>query len=201
MSPGIFRLSARHRLLSVGLGKIAWAMRFVRPCSHGRWMYRACNRTRAIRPTVQIAIEQGEPSYEIVPAQAYDFIAADELTGAQSDGLLYHGTLALRHDASRRALETLKARHKSTLFMDVNLREPWWNKDEVLKWVGDTDWVKLNHHELQALHPGTGDMNADIRAFRAEHGLKGLVVTCGKQGALARSMRTTKWLRSHWLKP
>jgi fructokinase len=120
-----------------------------------------------------------------VPEQAYDFIAADELATAQSGGLLYHGTLALRHADSRRTLETLKARHKGALFMDVNLRAPWWNKAEVLKRVGDADWVKLNHHELQALHPGTGDINVDMRMFRAEYDLTGLVVTCGEQGAMA----------------
>ena len=69
--------------------------------------------------------------------------------------------------------------------MDVNLREPWWQKDEVLKLIGDADWVKLNHHELQALHSGTGDIHADMRAFRLEHGLNGLIVTCGEEGALA----------------
>lgn len=135
--------------------------------------------------TVQVSIEQGEPSYAIVPEQAYDFIAVDELATAQSGGLLYHGTLALRHADSKQALEALKARHKGTLFMDVNLRAPWWNKAEVLKLVGDADWVKLNHHELQALHPGTGDINVDMRMFRAEYDLTGLVVTCGEQGAMA----------------
>ena len=135
--------------------------------------------------TVQVAIEQGEPSYTIVPEQAYDFISADELAGGQSGGLLYHGTLALRHADSRLALEALKERHRGTLFMDVNLREPWWQKDEVLKLIGDADWVKLNHHELQALHSGTGDIHADMRAFRLEHSLNGLIVTCGEAGALA----------------
>ena len=135
--------------------------------------------------TVQVAIEQGEPSYTIVPERAYDFIAADELPGEQFGGLLYHGTLALRHADSRLALEGLKQRHRGALFMDVNLRAPWWQRAEVLKWVGDADWVKLNHHELQALHSGTGDIHADMRAFRLEHGLNGLIVTCGEEGALA----------------
>lgn len=135
--------------------------------------------------TVQVAIEQGEPSYAIVPDQAYDFIAAHELVNRHYDGLLYHGTLALRQRESQKALEALKERHRGSLFMDVNLRAPWWQKSEVLKLVGDADWVKLNHHELAALHPETGDIKADMQAFRAEHGLTGLIVTRGGKGALA----------------
>ncbi|MGR9114977.1 MAG: PfkB family carbohydrate kinase [Gammaproteobacteria bacterium] len=135
--------------------------------------------------TVQVTIEKGEPSYEIVPDQAYDFISADQLNSGRSDGLLYHGTLALRHADSRYALETLKESHHGALFMDVNLRAPWWDRTEVLEWLSDADWVKLNHHELQSLHSGTGAIEADMRSFRALHGLTGLVVTCGKQGALA----------------
>ncbi|MGR9045073.1 MAG: PfkB family carbohydrate kinase [Gammaproteobacteria bacterium] len=135
--------------------------------------------------TVQVSIEHGEPSYQIVPEQAYDYICAAELAGTGSEGLLYHGTLALRHTISGQALESLKKHHRGRLFMDVNLRAPWWNKAEVLELVGDADWVKLNHHELEALHPCTGTIESDMRAFLMEHGLQGLVVTCGEAGAWA----------------
>ncbi len=135
--------------------------------------------------TVQVSIEQGEPRYAIVPEQAYDFIAADELKPKGDDGLLYHGTLALRHEVSRRALAVLKQHHRGKLFMDANLREPWWNKTEVLALVDDADWVKLNHHELQALQPEITDLNTSMSRFLKAHKLEGLIVTCGKQGALA----------------
>jgi fructokinase len=135
--------------------------------------------------TVQVIIEQGEPSYNILPGQAYDYIAAHELDTKDSQGLLYHGSLALRHEVSKQALDVLKRRHHGKVFMDVNLREPWWNKAEVLQWVDDADWVKLNHHELQALQPQSLGIKAGMHAFQQAHGLEGLVVTCGKQGALA----------------
>ena len=135
--------------------------------------------------TVQVTIEQGEPSYAIVPEQAYDFISADELEGKQHGGLLYHGTLALRHARSRQALEVLKERESGSLFIDVNLRAPWWSRAEVLELIGDADWVKLNLYELKALHSGTGEINVDMRVFLEKYGLTGLVVTCGNQGALA----------------
>ena len=135
--------------------------------------------------TVQVSIEQGEPSYAIVPEQAYDFIAADELPRQNGEGLLYHGTLALRHEVSRQALEVLKAQHQGKVFMDVNLREPWWNKKEVLALVDNADWVKLNHHELQALQAEPAGLEAGMARFIKTHQLEGLVVTRGKEGAMA----------------
>lgn len=135
--------------------------------------------------SVQVMIDDGEPSYAILPAQAYDFIAADDLAEAHGEGLLYHGTLAVRHEVSRQALTALKARHRGRIFLDVNLRAPWWRKDETLRLIDDADWVKLNHHELAALQSPSGDIGADMRAFRMTHGLEGLVVTRGDKGALA----------------
>ncbi|MBS4051141.1 MAG: carbohydrate kinase [Methylomonas sp.] len=134
---------------------------------------------------VQVKIEQGEPSYLIVPEQAYDFIDAEQLPAHAETGLLYHGSLALRHSVSRQALARLKQNHRGTVFMDVNLREPWWDKAEVLAWVDEADWVKLNHLELRALQAGSDDFDVAMQAFLAEHRLQGLVVTRGEKGAIA----------------
>ncbi|CCE22311.1 PfkB family carbohydrate kinase [Methylotuvimicrobium alcaliphilum] len=134
---------------------------------------------------VDIVIEQGEPAYTIVPEQAYDYIDEDELQDTDRPGLLYHGTLSLRQPVSRAALDVLKDAHKGRIFMDVNLREPWWQKDQVLEWLGQADWVKLNHHELAALYPVSGDLKADMRRFVELYRLQGLIVTSGKQGAFA----------------
>ncbi|MDO9423073.1 MAG: PfkB family carbohydrate kinase [Methylobacter sp.] len=135
--------------------------------------------------TVQVSIEQGEPSYAIVPEQAYDFIAASELPMNGADGLLYHGSLALRHEVSRRALAALKQQHRGKLFMDVNLREPWWNKTDIVALVDDADWAKLNHHELQALQPEPAGLDVAMSLFLTAHKLEGLIVTLGERGALA----------------
>lgn len=134
---------------------------------------------------VEVAIENGEPAYKIVPEQAYDYIETDEFEMPSGRGLLYHGTLALRQPVSRAALTALKSGFQGKVFMDVNLREPWWNKDDVLEWLGQSDWVKLNQHELAALHPVSGDLESDMRQFRECYDLQGLIVTSGKHGAIA----------------
>lgn len=131
---------------------------------------------------VKVSIEHGEPDYEILPEQAYDYIDA---TAPTDSGLLYHGTLALRHPVAAGALTQLKRQHQGRVFIDVNLRQPWWNKADVLEWINPADWVKLNQHELAALYPTSGELNADMHAFRARYNLDGLIVTCGKHGASA----------------
>lgn len=135
--------------------------------------------------SVKVSIEQGEPDYEILPEQAYDYIDAAALAAPEGSGLLYHGTLALRHPPAADALAQLKASHQGCVFIDVNLRQPWWHKVDVLEWISQAHWVKLNQHELAALYPSSGELDADMRTFRARYGLDGLIVTSGERGASA----------------
>jgi fructokinase len=69
--------------------------------------------------------------------------------------------------------------------MDVNLRDPWWEKTFVLDLADDADWVKLNEDELVQLGNGAGDIESQAREFLGTHKLKGLVVTLGAKGAIA----------------
>jgi len=140
-----------------------------------------------LHPTGSVAIEfnDGEPQYTIVEHRAYDFIDAGLLPPLPRNRLLYHGSLALRNQASRDALASLKQQRSDTVFMDVNLRDPWWSRAFVLDLAGDADWVKLNEDELAQLGNGTGDTESQARDFLATHKLKGLVVTLGAKGAIA----------------
>ena len=136
---------------------------------------------------VQVSFNHGEPGYDIVQNQAYDFIDAEQLDLAKQYSVIYHGTLALRHDVSAQALAKLKARHQGRVFVDVNLRAPWWQLAEVEKLVSAADWVKLNHEELQQLQNPSLPLKQSMEIFLARHGLQVLIVTCGEQGAVALS--------------
>lgn len=140
-----------------------------------------------LHPTGSVDIEfnNGEPQYTIVEHRAYDYIDAQLLPSLPQIRLLYHGSLALRNQASRQALSKLKQHHSDTVFMDVNLRDPWWQKKFVLELADDADWVKLNEDELTQLGSGAGDYEAQARDFLKAHNLKGLVVTLGASGAIA----------------
>jgi fructokinase len=133
---------------------------------------------------VTVSLDGGEPSYNIVADSAYDFITSDILPSG-APGLIYHGSLALRNDASRSALEALKSRSKATIFLDVNLRTPWWRRADVLAMLDGADWAKLNRDELAQLGDGGTEEIASAEDFRVAHALHGLVLTRGAEGALA----------------
>ena len=135
--------------------------------------------------TVEVTINNDEPSYEILSDQAYDFIAAQQLNPANQYSVIYHGTLALRNDTSEQALNALKAHHAGKIFVDVNLREPWWQKESVNQWVSNADWVKLNHDELVQLAKPQNTIQDTMRFFLTKHNLDVLIVTCGSSGAMA----------------
>ena len=50
--------------------------------------------------TVDVSIENNEPSFDIVNDRAYDFIDYKSIGQLPEDGILYHGSLALRNRVS-----------------------------------------------------------------------------------------------------
>jgi fructokinase len=133
----------------------------------------------ATLPTGRVDIrftEDGEPAYDIVHPCAYDAIEAGESEGRCT--LIYHGSLALRDARSREALLQLTSYSTATVFVDVNLRPPWWQAKEVAELLEAADWVKLNAGELKLLAPC-----CDARGFVAQHRLQGLILTHGADGA------------------
>ena len=135
--------------------------------------------------TVNVTINQGEPGYDILADQAYDFIDTRQLNPSTSYSVLYHGTLALRNATSEQALNALIARHNGKIFIDVNLRAPWWRKVSVEQWLDKADWVKLNQDELMQLASPHNTVQEAMRSVQARHDLDVLIVTCGSLGAMA----------------
>ncbi len=138
--------------------------------------------------TVRVHMEGRLPRYEIPPDQAYDFIDADQAISAAAGGefsLLHHGTLALRSPASRDALIRLVKRLDVGIFLDPNLRSPWWEMRAVRDAMRRASWAKLNGEELTLLCPADAAQGHVERAadLRAEFDLELLVVTLGADGA------------------
>jgi fructokinase len=126
---------------------------------------------------VNVSFHSGEPEYEIIHPVAYDAIGMPR--NLPRCCLLYHGSLALRDELSRGTLEGVREEFEGTLFVDVNLRPPWYEAEQVLGMVEAADWVKLNQHELETLSPDA----ADAWNFLDHHELEALVVTRGASGA------------------
>lgn len=162
--------------------------REVRCAMHEHGMETSGLQTDAGLPTgrVRVLFEQGEPSYDIVHPSAWDAIETPD--EPPECGFLYHGSLALRDQRSRTTLERLRARGPRTIFVDVNLRPPWWGRSRVLASLEGAHWVKLNHHELDELAEGP-DSDNRISRFIEAHRLEGLLVTAGEKGASIHTAR------------
>jgi fructokinase len=135
----------------------------------------------ARRPTgrVDVSFVAGEPCYNIVADCAYDAIAPVPLPSCR---LLYHGSLAARSEISADALRAVRKAVDGSVFVDVNLRPPWWQRHRLDAMLVGADWVKLNQEELALL--GAAGPNVDpARAFREHYDLHGLLVTRGAVGA------------------
>jgi fructokinase len=134
---------------------------------------------------VRVSVNDGEPSFEITADRAYDFITAKEMSLPDPVGLLYHGSLAMRTQPPVAAFDHLRHVSACPVLMDVNLRAPWWNLDQVMEWMDDATWVKLNVDELAALVPDEPDIEKRAGRLLERCDLECLVVTRGKAGAWA----------------
>jgi fructokinase len=135
--------------------------------------------------SVAISITDGQPSYRILDQQAYDYIDAEAFHHLRKQGLLYHGSLAMRNSVSRQACLDLQQTWSGPVFLDVNLRAPWWQTNEVLEWIARADWLKLNDEELELLLPGEQSISNKMHLLQQTYHLSGVVLTRGSQGAMA----------------
>ncbi len=138
---------------------------------------------------VNVSLRGGQPSYDIVPDQAYDHVAAGPLRILidQLDcSLLYHGTLAARQPVSRETLLGL-AGSDLPVFVDVNLRAPWWDREWVGRALDGATWIKLNDEELEALGGQALGSDDQLRiaadALRRRAGASLVIATRGADGA------------------
>ena len=139
---------------------------------------------------VVVSIHNNEPSFEIVSEQAYDFIDAalvEKLLREEHYGLAYHGSLIARNPPARTALDALRLAN-FPLFVDVNLRRPWWQQEWLDDALRQARWAKVNEHELRILSKQVDipDFNIKVGAeeLRRVCDLEMLVVTQGAAGAL-----------------
>lgn len=140
--------------------------------------------------TVSVTISNGEPEFDIHPEQAYDFIdfsRIKNLVENKSYPLLYHGTLAIRNEISRNTLKMIKQKTGAKVFLDINIREPWWSSELVTLQLAAANWVKCNADELKLIAEITGSSDENLYELAAKickiFSLDFLIVTLGEQGA------------------
>jgi sucrose-phosphate synthase len=140
---------------------------------------------------VDIRMSDGEHGFEIGEGQAWDHIGtrAARRVLAGSERLIYHGTLALRSERSRRTLQRIaRGGGAPPTFVDLNLRDPW-STPERIRWsAANARWLKLNGRELATV---TGRSTRSFSACRdsalalaKQHSIPRVIVTRGGSDAL-----------------
>ncbi len=132
---------------------------------------------------VTITLSDNSHSFEILPDQAWDYIDQDALPPIPETALFYHGSLAARNPVSAQTLTFLRARYTARLLVDVNLRDPWWQREQVLGLVNGAWLAKLNDEELLQLTPDAEDDATRMQQLIVNAGLQLLLVTRGAAGA------------------
>ncbi len=105
--------------------------------------------------TVDVSLQEGQPTYRINTQVAYDFIAAEELhekIKIHDFDIFYFGTLAQRNPVSARALQKIMQDYTfKHVFCDLNLREGHYTKETIENSLKLCSILKLNHEEVQVL--------------------------------------------------
>lgn len=134
---------------------------------------------------VKVTFSDAEPAYEIVANRAWDFIDIDAVPPYKKCSTLYHGSLALRNSTSARSLQVLKQNCSGSIFIDINLRPPWWDKTLIQNIIAKGNWIKLNQEELSLIVSQKKTTEDRIQTLLSSMDMEIVIVTRGKQGALA----------------
>lgn len=145
----------------------------------------------AYRPTGFVEVElnsEGIPRYNIIKPAAWDYI---ELTSAvqqafRNASVIVFGTLAQRMENSQRTIQWIEFADAKKV-LDLNLREPHYDRDVVEKSLEIADVLKINEEECMVLqqwfdfdHNFKKSMSVLSRRFN----LESVCITRGKNGAL-----------------
>lgn len=134
---------------------------------------------------VDVSFEGGEPSYNIVENSAWDFIDHQAMPKIDKHSVLYHGSLVLRNPLAVNSLAELKKQCSRSIFIDVNLRQPWWNQSLIENIIQNVQWLKLNVEELALIVPNEKNTETRLHYLLSHLHVELIIVTRGEAGALA----------------
>ncbi len=140
--------------------------------------------------TVQVTLNREQPSYDIIYPRAYDCIETPAFAAElQQFAMLYCGSLAWRGERSRATITRLLTTSSLPRFVDINIREPWFDRAWLPPLLTAADYVKLNDEELSELTglpcATAAQISAAVAQLSDQFGAAAYFVTCGAQGAYA----------------
>ncbi|MDY0081650.1 MAG: carbohydrate kinase [Ignavibacteriaceae bacterium] len=133
--------------------------------------------------------EEGEPEFNIDSDSAFDYIELcdenENLISSETD-CLYFGTLAQRSEVSRNTIQSLFNRG-AKCFVDLNLRNNFYNEDILISTLKAADFIKVNYQEMHILNDLLlqSDYNTEKAAYELmeNFGINMIAVTRGKDGS------------------
>ncbi len=136
---------------------------------------------------VQIKLNNGQPDFVIMQDCAYDFIDEDKIPTLPRNIIFYHGSLALRNIISQKSFKKLHSQALGSVFVDINLRPPWYKLKNIISIIEKAKWLKLNENELHKITKHDNENNAIRSALKLQKNmnLELIVITQGAKGAFA----------------
>jgi fructokinase len=139
---------------------------------------------------VNVSLENGQPSYEIVENVAWDFLELTENwreIAEKADAVCF-GSLAQRNEISRKTIREFVGLTKDLRIFDVNLRQKYFNEEILQASLNLANVCKLNHEELPIVAELIGVEGDSVietaNILRQKFDLKLLCVTRGGNGSL-----------------
>lgn len=132
--------------------------------------------------------DQSEVSYKIVEPVAWDYIELKKdliPLVAQSDCIVF-GSLACRSMVTFETLKSLLQVSKYRIF-DINLRKPFFKKEDIRFLLSQTDLLKLNEHELEVVAEWFGldkIPSKFLQLISDQFKIETVCLTLGSQGAI-----------------
>jgi fructokinase len=139
---------------------------------------------------VNVKLENGQPTYEIVENVAWDFLELTENWReiAQNSDAVCFGSLAQRNDISHKTIREFISLSKGLRIFDVNLRQNYYSAEIIRESFTLANVTKLNHEELpiiaEILNIAGENQFETAKNLREKFDLKFLCVTRGASGSL-----------------
>lgn len=136
---------------------------------------------------VEVCLTDGNPDYEICKNTAFDHLKLPDyvLEGNRND-ILYHGSLATRSACSYETISRFRKQWKGKVFVDINIRQPWFDQTRFEDFIRGIDYLKINdleYEELTGMSYSWVDPLPGIISFVECYDIANLIVTCGSKGS------------------
>jgi fructokinase len=135
---------------------------------------------------VDVTFLDGNPGFNIREDTAFDHLTVPFLSEGDKEGILYHGSLVCRTRKIFETIGSLRQGWKGPVFVDINIRKPWFDSNRFETLIRGVDYLKLNDSEYQELMGKAFSLEQAhdcLEAFSQRYQIDNLIVTCGSSGS------------------